>query len=343
MKFLRNIPKAKKGQIALVRIDLNIKAGDEHASLRVERAIPTIRHLLKKGYRVTLLSHRGRPRGKERLLSLRPFEKIFSDVLKTNITVFENLRFFKGEDSNDFAFARKLAKLGDVYVQDAFAFSHRKTASMVLLPKLLPSFAGLAMQEEIEKLSEARRAAQTPLTLVLGGAKISDKTPLIQSFARKADHILVGGGIANTFFYEQGIPVGDSLFDKDFSIRRFDLGLGRSNFMIPIDVVIRNKRILDIGPQTAELYADIIRKSKFVIWGGPLGDTDNKEFWGGSKRVLEAICASHVTAVIGGGETTSFVLKQHKNLPKRIFLSTGGGAMLEFLAGHKLPGIEALK
>ncbi len=357
MKFLSNLKSAKKGETALVRIDLNIETEDIGASLRVERSLQTIRYLRDRGYRVVLLSHRGRPayrtgrlKEKDKKLTLKPFTVVLSkklgqqvsfhnsiEICSDAICLLENLRFFPGENANDVAFAKKLAALGDIYVQDAFAFSHRKTASMYAITKFLPSYAGISLIEELNHLSNARRTIKKPFTLIVGGAKVSDKMPLIGSLGKKADHILIGGGVANTFFYEHGIVVGDSLREEFVKLRM------PSNLVTPIDVIIKNKKILDIGPRTADLYADIIRKSAYVVWGGPLGDTDRKEFWNGSKKVFDALCTSRAQTVIGGGETTSFVRKQNKKIPKHVFLSTGGGAMLEYLAGKKLPGIEALK
>jgi 3-phosphoglycerate kinase len=364
MRSIYNLKQAKKGETAVIRVGLDIEKGDMRNSLRLERSLETLRFLLKKGYQLVLISHQGRPhagkQGKSELqeFSLKKFAEIFSDKLgmkvmfvphmpvrrmsaymrvhPARVHLLENIRFFEGEKKDDTKFARELAELGTLYVNDAFSNSHRKHASMHALAKQLPAYAGLALEKEIHMLSAVRMAKKKPFVLVVGGAKISDKLPLMLALRKKADYVLAGGGVANTIFSAHGIPVGKSLHEE--GIRLPDM----QNVFLPVDLRMEDGKILDIGPETAELFVNIVRKAKFVIWSGPVGDTDRAEYRLGSKKILDALCASGAVAVIGGGETTSFVRKQCRALPSRIFLSTGGGAMLEYLSGKKLPGLEAL-
>ncbi len=338
MRFLSDLKnKNLKGKVCLVRADLNVEGVAD--SLRLERSLPTLRFLLKNGARIVLLSHRGRPTLDSRfsLQFLTPFleselnKKVlfFSEIPRRSalsprqsakIFLVENLRFWKGEEKNDLGFAKKLARLGDFYVNDAFAVCHRRNASIVQLPKLLPAYAGLLLAEEIRNLSAVIKKPKKPLVLVFGGAKIADKLPAIKKLLPKASAVLLGSSAI------------------DFK----DRVLMSPKVYRPTDWLSHGGAILDIGPLTVENYKKIISRAKTVIWNGPLGRFEEKRFAQGSIDIAKAIAASRAFSVIGGGETTQLAvgLKLEKKFG---FLSTGGGAMLEFLAGKKLPGIEALK
>ena len=271
-----------------------------------------------------------------------------SDVLKIrnapkgSIFLLENLRFFSGEDKNDQKFAKNLASLGTFYINDAFAFSHRPTASIAGIPKFLPSYAGLLLEKEIKNLSKVMKKPKQPLVIILGGAKISDKIGVIKNFLKKADCLLLGGGVANTFFAAQRLPIGKSLYEKRI-VPTAKLLLRSRKIILPIDSVVQGKKILDIGPKTIKRYAEIIKKARTIVWSGPMGYIEEPRFAKGSEAIAWAILKSRVFSVIGGGETASIIQNSKNKIQNsRIFLSTGGGAMLEYLAGKKLPGIEAL-
>ncbi len=392
MKYLSSLrQKNFDGEICLLRVDLNIKSNESlDSNPRVLGILPTIRFLIERKSKVIILSHRGRPtrvmrneKLEMRKLTLRPFAKILSRLLKQpvkfisfekgfkpadihrsitmtrhSIFLLENLRFFPGEDENDKNFAKKLASLGTFYVNEAFAVSHRKNASMVAITKFLPSYAGLLLEKEIKNLSSAMKKPKHPFVIILGGAKISDKIGLIKNFLNKADYFLIGGGIANTFIAAQNLPIGESLYEKDLiptakkflkSTRSTSSGLMLSKseaskkIILPVDFMISNRKMLDIGPKTTENYGKIIKGAGTIVWNGPMGYIEDKKFRKGSDGILEAILKSKAFAVIGGGETTSILKAKSYKLKTNIFISTGGGAMLEYLAGKKLPGIEALK
>jgi len=310
--------------------------------------------------------------------TLKPFTKILSSLLKKpvhfidfdkkvnfikiedaqkirasvngSIFLLENLRLLKGEKENSTALAKKLASLGDLYINDAFSVSHRKNASVVAITKFLPSYAGLCLENEIKNLSKAMRNPKKPLIIILGGAKISDKIGVIKNFSRRADKFLIGGAVANTFFAAKKIPIGSSLYEKEMVPLAKRL-LRSSKVILPIDWLSEKGKILDIGPETSRNYAEFIKNAKTIIWNGPMGYFEDEKFKKGSEVVLEAIVKSHAFSIIGGGETISSISNPPAGragfqfpIPKKnIFLSTGGGAMLEYLSGKKLPGIKALK
>jgi len=353
--------KKMRGKTALVRVDLNIEPGAEKNSFRLEAILPTVRLLLSRGAKVVILSHRGRPRRYDRNLSLRPFASILERKLRQKvgflkdfnffpesgkIFLMENLRFWKGEERNDPAFAQKLARLGDFYVNDAFAVSHRKNASVHAITRYLPSYAGLLLEKELKSLSGAMRNYRRPFTVILGGAKAEDKLGVINYFWHKADKFLFGGGPANTFFSAQGLPVGNSVFSKE-TIPKIKKYLNSPKIVLPVDLKVADKKILDIGSRTVEKYGKIISKSKTIIWNGPPGLFEKRGFEEGTIGIWRAILKNKKAKIIvGGGETTaSLSLIPHSKflIPKNVFLSTGGGAMLEYLSGKKLPGISALE
>ena len=379
----------------LRRKKFRVSQREVSVNLRLTGVLPTIKFLIGRGAKVVILSHRGRPtkvqssKFKVQSYTLKPFTATLSKLLKkpvkfidlkkdfkavktiikkapkSSVFLLENLRFSPGEDKNDKKFAKKLASLGDFYVNDAFSVNHRKNASVVAMTKFLPAYAGLLLEKEIKNLSMAVKNPKHPLVVILGGAKISDKIGVIKNFLKRADYFLIGGGVANTFFAAQGLPIYNSLYEKEMVLTARQL-LKLKKIILPIDSAIsvkgRKKEILDIGPRTIEKYNQIIKKAKTIIWNGPMGYFENPKFAKGSKAVTQAILKSHAFAIIGGGETTSLFgsaqryaenyveLRRKKfrvgprevSVSPRMFISTGGGAMLQYLAGKKLPGIAAL-
>ncbi len=372
MKLLSALSKKDlSGKICLLRVDLNIKDDElEKENLRVQAILPTIKFLSKNNAKIVLLSHRGRPKKnishkpRTASFSLKPFVKIFENLLKTKIEfidlstitrdsirgrirksknrifLLENLRFQKVEEENNKNFAKQLASIGDVYVNDAFAVSHRQAASVCAITRFLPSYAGLLLEKEIENLDKVLKNPEHPLVVVMGGAKISDKISLIKNFLKKADHFLVGGGIANNFLKAQGLPIGNSIWEKDAV--NFAEQISKSKkIILPDDYAVSDRKILDIGPESIKKYSRILKTAKTIIWNGPMGMAENIKFKKGSEGIIKAIGQSKAFAAIGGGETAA--LFKNKKVSNNVFLSTGGGAMLKYLAGEKLPGITALK
>ncbi|MFH0890872.1 MAG: phosphoglycerate kinase [Candidatus Liptonbacteria bacterium] len=375
LKFL-NLAVAKKyvGKTALVRVDLNIDPDGAADNLRIDAVIPTIQLLLKHKVRVVLLSHRGRPKGIDAKFSLQPFADILFKKLgapvifiqnpdfriikrqlqwsSRKIFLLENLRFSAGEEENDETFARALAELGDCYVNDAFAVSHRAHASVAAITKFLPSYGGLCLEKELSSLDYVMKKPPRPFTLILGGAKVGDKLPVLDHFVKRVDYILLGSGPACTFFAAQGLPVGHSIVDRD-SIPVVKKLLKSKKIMIPDDVSMVEHKILDIGPRAVEAYAALIKKSRTILWNGPMGMFEKEEFAFGTREVWKAVLAfakAHPRSrvVVGGGETIAsaklisnfeFLISNLRN----VLISTGGGAMLEYLSGKELPGIKALK
>ena len=388
MKYLSGLKnKNLLNQVCLLPVDLNVKSDESlDSNPRISGILPTIQFLIKRGAKIVILSHRGRPNSKSYKLktknyTLRPFAKILSKLLKrpvkfisfnmgtsdvptltsilrtSDVLLLENLRFFPAEDKNNKNFAKKLASLGDFYVNDAFGVSHRANASVAAITKFLPSFAGLLLEKEIKNLSliinpfdkaqGSRRVyrgvkkTKHPFVIILGGAKISDKIELIKNFLNKTDHFLIGGGIANTFIAAQDLPVGDSLYEKEMIPTAKKL-LKSKKIILPVDFKLSNRKILDIGPKTAEKYGEIIKNARMIIWNGPMGYIEDKKFRRGSEEISRALVKSKAFVVVGGGETISILKTKNYKLKTNVFISTGGGAMLEYLADKKLPGIEAL-
>lgn len=285
------------------------------------------------------------------------------------VVLLENLRFHPGEKKNDRAFAKALSELGDVYVNDAFTNCHRVHASMVALPKLLPAFMGFNLEQEVKHLSEVTRAPDRPMTLIIAGAKMETKVAVIERFLKKGDFILVGGCIANTFIAARGFDMGTSRYDGEGLELARDLMLESkkdkcAKIIIPRDVVVASElsekaekldlpledvggdmSIYDIGKVTIERYIDAIRKSKTIIWNGPLGVYEYNRFSHASKRIAEALSEATrngAMTIIGGGDTIDFHLKYRYPLDAYTFVSMGGGAMLEFVAGKQFDSLKAL-
>jgi phosphoglycerate kinase len=370
---LRNIKEIKnlKGKRVLLRLGLNaaIKNGKVAGGYRIKQVIPTIKYLKEKGAKVVVLGHIGRNKNE----TLRPIadylnrrtkigfapnlhDKNLPDILKNmkegTAMMLENLRSDSGEVKNNMIFAKYLASFGDVYVSDAFPVAHRKHASIVLLPKLLPSYIGFQFEREIKNLSIAVKPPR-PFLFILGGAKPSTKIPLMKKFLKEADSVFVGGALANNFFRDMGYETGKSLVEKgEFNLRQL---LKNKKLVLPVDVVVSNKKvsikkpedliksdsIADAGLETIKELEKLVKKSKFILWNGPLGNYE-KGFDKGTRDLLKILAKSEAKTIIGGGDTltVAFNMKLHN---KFTFVSTGGGAMLDFLADGKLPGIDAIR
>ncbi|MGC9603557.1 MAG: phosphoglycerate kinase [Minisyncoccia bacterium] len=322
--------KKMSGRTCLLRIDLNIEPGAPLDSYRLQAVVPTIKLLLKNRIRVIILSHRGRPKGTDKKLSLRPFAPIIAKKISHHVdfcepgevVLFENLRFLPGEEKNDAKLAKKLASLGDFYVNDAFAVSHRANASVAAITRFLPSYGGLLLEKEIKNLDRAMKKPVRPFVIILGGAKLKEKIVGLSKLIEKSDATLLGSNVFN----ESGIPKSPK-------------------FIWPKDAMNYGKFIWDIGPFTLERYASIIGKARTIVWNGPPGFFEKKDFRKGTIGIWKAVLKNKKAyIVIGGGETSaSLELLGKPKIPKNIFISTGGGAMLEYLSGKRLPGIEALK
>ena len=389
---MRTIKQASiKNKRVLLRCDFNVEIKNRKIidDFRIRKAVPTIKHLLENNNQIVIISHLDRPKPKspfhfwDREHSLKPVAKRLSELLKTRIEFIndfngffakrkikkfvprrifflENIRFYQGENKNDKKFAQMLAELGDVYVNDAFGASHRNHASIVSLPKLMPSFAGLLFEEEIVNLSPLIKNPQRPLVLVLGGAKAKTKIPLIGELLKLVDHILIGGKIANVILTGKGYSVGKFIMDTKIKEAISRINLTDPKVHLPIDGVVSLKEIdkeyihiaamgkirreeecFDIGPETVGIFSEILKEAKTVVWNGPLGLVEEKEFQEGSKRIAQTIIRGGSKSIIGGGDTIKF-LDEQKWLDYFDFVSTGGGAMLEYLACKTLPGIEAL-
>ncbi|MDP3784827.1 MAG: phosphoglycerate kinase [bacterium] len=304
-----------RGKRVLVRVDFNVFPIKPHES-RIEQTLPTIRYLLKKKAKVILLTHLelndGQiPRSKTLLSYLKKLLPI------REVVFFENLRKFPGEKKNDLKFAKKLAALGDIYVNEAFSVSHRKHASIVLVPKLLPAYCGFLFEKEVKNLSTVFDPPH-PFTLILAGGKVETKLPLVKSLLPKADQVLLGGIIANVFLARPPLE--------------------SQKIILPQDLIVKNGKGCDLGPKTLKNWEPIIKKSKLIVWNGPLGFVE-KGYVAGTKKLVSILKKSRAKVIIGGGDTEDYLPQK---LPRNIFVSTGGGAMLEFLATGTLPGIEAL-
>jgi 3-phosphoglycerate kinase len=358
-----------KGKKVLIRLSLNVPIENGHVSdpFRIEMAMPTILELREKGAKVILLSHIGRDpkdtlepimRYMQDFLPVVFIRDIFSDNAKKmieyaapgSVIILENLRRHEGEEKNDKEFSKHLASFGDLYINDSFPECHRKHASIVGITEFLPSYAGRQLVQEIENLSKSFNPAH-PFLFITGGAKVETKLPLINNFLDKADYIYVGGVIANDFLKAKGLSVGASvtskeivpveLLDNSKIILPVDLGVERNNKRenVPYDNVLENDKIFDLGRKSTEQLCELIKKAKFILWNGPLGYCEGG-YCDGTSKVAEAIAESKAISVVGGGDTLAFVTDEIQQ--KMSFISTGGGAMLDYLAKETLPGIEAL-
>ncbi len=375
------------GKRVLVREDLNVPLsnGTVADDSRVRAAAPTLQHLAQRGARVIVLSHLGRPKDREPDLSLKPIapdlarrvgrevqfaedcvgEPAMSAVDKLQsgqVLLLENVRYHKEDEANDPAFARRLAALGDLFVNDAFAASHRAHASVVGVAAYLPAFAGELMEAELRALRQALDNPRRPMVAVVGGAKVSTKVGVLRNLLKKVDSLLIGGAMANTFFKARGWPTGSGLVEdtalKEANAVAADAG---DKLILPVDLVCARKmeagealRImeadkvepgwmaLDIGPRSVSLFNQKIRGAGTVIWNGPVGVAEIKDFSDGTKAVGEAIATSGAYTLVGGGDTVAAI--ESLGLAGRYsHVSTGGGATLEYLEGKELPGVAILK
>ena len=392
MKRLEDI--AFDGKIVFLRVDFNVPLNDQGGirdDTRIRASLPTINYLLIRKARLVIASHLGRPKGKvDPKLSLRPVAKRLGELIGREVMLapavvgdeverlkkglgdgpaallLENVRFEALETANDPGFAQRLALGIDVYVNDAFGACHRAHASIVAITQFVrEKAAGYLLQKEVEYLSRAVHSPEKPYVAILGGAKVSDKIPVIQNLLGKADHILIGGAMAYTFFKAQGYDVGKSLVEEDKKELALEIlkkaQAGKVDFVLPSDHLLAtavdkdaateiassfpfpaDRMAVDIGPKTADQYAAIIAKAKMIVWNGPLGVFEIDKFAQGTMRIAAAVAAAKATTIVGGGDSIAALEKAGVSR-KITHISTGGGASLEYLAFGTLPGIEALK
>ena len=377
-----------RGKRVLVRVDYNvpIKDGVVGDDTRIRAAMPTLEYLLDQGAAVILCSHLGRPKGSPNpKYSLRPVATYLSEMMGKpvafaedcvgpvaeaaasalqpgEVLLLENTRFHAEEEKNDPEMSRQLANLADLYVNDAFGSAHRAHASTEGVARFLPAAAGFLLEKEIKYLGQAIADPEQPFVAILGGAKISDKIGVIRNLLKKADQVLIGGGMANTFFKAQGYPVADSLVeDEALDTARELLQDGSNRLRLPVDVVIGDRfdaeaesrvmpmgpvpdgwRILDIGPETISAYAKTIAGAGTVVWNGPMGVFEFPRFAKGTFELAKAVATSPALTIVGGGDSVAAI--QQSGMAERItHISTGGGASLEMLEGLELPGLAALQ
>jgi len=376
------------GKKVLVRVDFNvpIKDGKVGDDTRIRAALPTIEYLVQHGAAVILCSHLGRPKGgPDPKFSLKPVGEYLAKLMGLpvafaedcvgpvaeaaaaalkpgQVLLLENTRFYPGEEKNDMELARKLASLADIYVNDAFGSAHRAHSSTEGVAHYLPAVAGFLLEKEIRYLGQAVADPKRPFVAILGGAKISDKIGVIRNLLTKADTILIGGGMANTFFKAKGFAVADSLIEEEaVETARQLLAEGSSKLHLPVDLVLADKfdaeakkkvvptgdvpdgwRILDIGPKTVAAYGQLIKSAGTVVWNGPMGVFEFPRFAKGTYGVAKAVADCGAISIIGGGESVAAI--QQSGLADKItHISTGGGASLEMLEGLVLPGLAALQ
>jgi len=381
-----------KGKKVLLRVDLNVpmENGAITETSRIEKIIPTINFLVEKQAKIIILSHIGRPKGKViKRMSLKPISEKLSFLLKKevlfnkdlvsentrleinkipngSIIMLENIRFNEGEEANDIGFSKKISTLGDIYVNDAFSCSHRSHSSVEGITKYIPSYFGLQITEEINALKKITSEIKKPVSLIIGGSKISTKIKIINNLIKKFNNIIIVGGMANTMLKHIGINVGKSICEyecgplikeilenskkynceitipKDVVVSKSLNGSGKEKNINEID---ENEIILDIGSKTISVIKKIINNSETVLWNGPAGYFENPNFQNGTKQILELISEKtkndKIFSVAGGGETVAAINK-FKKFESFTFVSTAGGAFLEYLEGKTLPAIKAL-
>mgnify|MGYP001566346479 CR=1 FL=1 len=380
-----------KNKTVLLRADFDVSLNPDQTiadDVRIQKNIPTIRHLLKNDNRLICVAKLDRPKIRDSKLSLMPVVKrlnkylpdykitlvndflsddkqIFEKQTNKKILVLENIRFYPKEKDFSTIFAKQLSSLADIYVNDAFAMCHRSDTSVIGPPKFIPSYGGLLLKKELEMISKVTNKAKKPIVAIIGGNKVSTKIGLINKLIKIVDYLIIGGGLANAFINAQGYDVGISFcqYEAVQQARRL-LSLskkGRAFLVLPVDAVVANtkedqnseivkienipsdKSIFDIGPETKAQIGGIIAKAKTIIWNGPVGYFENPEFKQGTDFVYYSIAQNHdAVSIVGGGDTLAAISKK-EYLDKITHISTGGGAMLEFIEKGTLPGIEALK
>ena len=378
-----------KGKVVLLRVDFNVPLDDAGKILdgtRVYKELPTIQYLSDKGARVVIISHLGRPQGYDIRKSLWPITLLLSKKLKCNVTfcnyaigdevrerinllndgdvlLLENIRFYEGETSCDMTFAKELASLGKIFVDDAFGVAHRENASNFGVARLLPNAIGFLMEREIKELTQIVENPKKPFVAIIGGAKVKTKAKIINKLLDQADSIIIGGAMAYTFLLAKGKEVGESLIDSQ-SIETareiiFNAKEKGKKLLLPIDHVCMKERDkskhvyvvenmqedmigYDIGPKTIKLYAQEIALAGQVFWNGPMGMYEDKRFAKGSKAIAQSIANSKAYSVVGGGDTVAIV-NQARLANKINFISTGGGASLKFIEEGTLPAIEVIQ
>lgn len=387
-KTMRDIMVA--GKKVLVRVDFNvpIKEGKILDDTRMRRALPTIKYLQEQGAKVILMTHLGRPKGQvvpemsvrqlvphlSELLGQEVLfaadcggpesQKVAAELQAGQVAILENVRFYPGEEKNDLDFAKELAGLGEVYVNDAFGTAHRAHSSTEGISRFLPAVSGFLMEKEITALSEALDNPAQPFVVILGGAKVSDKISVIENLLKKAAYLLIGGAMANTFLKAQGYAMGASKVEED-QLETAQKLLKKAEasgvtILLPQDVVVahelsaeaegkvcdlgeipENGMALDIGDKTVEAFSQIIAKAKTIVWNGPLGVYEYPQFARGTNKIAQAAASSQGKTIVGGGDVVAAVEKS--GLADSIYhISTGGGASLELLEGKVLPGVAAL-
>ena len=392
MKNIINKNLDLKGKKVLLRVDINVpmKNGAITETSRIEKIIPTIKFLLEKQAKIIIISHIGRPKGKvvkemslkpisEKLSSLLNREVFFNkDLISENtaleinkisngsIIMLENIRFNEGEELNDSEFSKKISDLGDIYINDAFSCSHRSHASVEGITKYIPSYFGLQITEELNALKKITSEIEKPISLIIGGSKISTKIKIINNLIKKFNNIIIVGGMGNTMLKHTGSNTGKSICENDCGslIKEILESSKKYNceITIPKDAIVStsldgegkeknineikdNEMILDIGPKTISSIETIISNSRTILWNGPAGYFENPNFQNGTKKILDLISQKtkndKIFSVAGGGETVAAINK-FKKFDSFTFVSTAGGAFLEFLEGKSLPGIKAI-
>ncbi|MFA6252252.1 MAG: phosphoglycerate kinase [Candidatus Paceibacterota bacterium] len=375
-----------KGKRVLVRCDFNVPVDDGKIGdfYRINQALPTIEYLRKQGAKTILISHLGRPEGKDKKCSLeivakylnkkidnvkfvkdcigKTPEKAIEKMKDGDIILLENLRFYSEEEANDKKFSKNLASLADIFVQEGFSVCHREHASTVSVAKLLPSYPGFLLEDEIKVLTQGLSKPKRPLVSIVGGVKLETKVKLIKNLLEKSDYVLVGGKIANTILTIRGICVRDNWTKEEADLldSAQEINLSSPKLHLPIDGIMalkdldqkymriagvgtlrKEENIFDIGPETVEKYKAIIKEAGTIIWNGPMGYWEVPTFAKGTLEIMKAVAENTGYAIVGGGETVEAIFKA--KMEKRFeHISTAGGAMLDFISGETLPGIKVL-